>query len=57
MESCKKMFNLVSVKNYLAFIKFSFHLFGLIHTIENLEDTKLTFLKSLAIMNNIFSEL
>lgn len=55
VESCKKMFNLPTVKNDLAFIKINFS--GLIQAITNLEDTKLTLVQSLEIMKNIISEL
>jgi len=55
VESCKKMFNLPTVKNDLAFIKINFS--GLIQVITNLEDTILTLVQSLEIMKNIISEL
>jgi len=51
VESCKKMFNLNTVKNDLAFIKLNFS--GLVQAITNLEDTKLTLVQSLEIMKNI----
>lgn len=55
VEICKKMFNSLSVKNDLAFIKINFS--GLLKAIKNLEDTKLTLLQSLEIIKNIISEL
>jgi hypothetical protein len=49
------MFNLPIVKNDLAFLIINFS--GLIRAMTNLEDTKLTLVRSLKIMKNIISEL
>lgn len=55
VEICKKMFNSLTVKNDLAFIKTNFS--GFLKAIKNVEDTKLTLLQSLEIIKNIISEL
>lgn len=55
VEICKKMFNLLTAKNQLSFIKINFS--GLIKAIQSWEDTKLILLQPLEILKNIISEL